>query len=74
MYNLRIPNQARVRGVRLPFCVAGFGKMLLFEDHRHETSTVVHKSLVYAISFSPDGSQLATGARDGSVFVRDANA
>ena len=47
--------------------------MLLFEDHRHETSTVVHKSVVYAISFAPDGSQVATGARDGSVFVRDAN-
>ena len=47
--------------------------MLLFEDHRHETPAVTHKSVVYAIAFSPDGSTLATGARDGSVFVRDAS-
>ncbi|QEG29793.1 WD domain, G-beta repeat [Gemmata obscuriglobus] len=46
--------------------------MLLFEDHRDETATVVHKAVVYAVAFSPDGSTLATGARDGSVFVRDA--
>lgn len=46
--------------------------MLLFEDHRDETTTVAHKSVVYAIAFSPNGSTLATGARDGSVFVRDA--
>ncbi len=47
--------------------------MLLFEDHRYETAAVVHKAVVYSIVFSPDGSTLATGARDGSVFVRDAN-
>ncbi|MBY0457242.1 MAG: WD40 repeat domain-containing protein, partial [Gemmataceae bacterium] len=47
--------------------------MLVFEDHRCETAAAVHKSVVYAIAFSPDGSQLATGARDGSVFVRDAS-
>ncbi len=47
--------------------------MLLFEDHRDETTAVVHKAVVYAISFAPDGSMLATGAGDGSVFVRDAN-
>lgn len=47
--------------------------MLLFEDHRYETAAVVHKAVVYAVAFSPDGSMLATGARDGSVFVRDAN-
>ena len=45
--------------------------MLLFEDHRYETAAVVHKAVVYAVSFAPDGSMLATGARDGSVFVRD---
>ncbi len=47
--------------------------MLLFEDHRYEAAAVVHKAVVYAVAFSPDGSMLATGARDGSVFVRDAN-
>lgn len=47
--------------------------MLLFEDHRYETAAVVHKAVVYAVAFSPDGSLLATGARDGSVFVRDAS-
>ncbi|HEY1186745.1 MAG TPA: hypothetical protein VGE74_03760 [Gemmata sp.] len=46
--------------------------MLLFEDHRDETAAVVHKAVVYAVAFSPDGSTVATGARDGSVFVRDA--
>lgn len=46
--------------------------MLLFEDHRDETTAVVHKAVVYAVAFSPDGSTVATGARDGSVFVRDA--
>ena len=46
--------------------------MLLFEDHRYETAAVVHKAVVYAVAFSPDGSLLATAARDGSVFVRDA--
>ncbi|MDY3553179.1 hypothetical protein R5W24_002271 [Gemmata sp. JC717] len=46
--------------------------MLLFEDHRDETATVVHKAVVYAVAFSPDGSALATGARDGSAFVRNA--
>lgn len=47
--------------------------MLLFEDHRDETAAAVHKAVVYAIAFSPDGSTLATGARDGSAFVRDAS-
>lgn len=37
--------------------------MLLYEDH---------KSVVYALAFSPDGSALASGAQDGTVFVRDA--
>lgn len=46
--------------------------MLLFEDHRYEAAAVVHKAVVYAVAFSPDGSMLAT-VRDGSVFVRDAN-
>jgi WD40 repeat protein len=46
--------------------------MVLYEDHRDETAAVVHKAVVYALAFSPDGSALATGARDGSVFVRDA--
>jgi WD40 repeat protein len=45
--------------------------MLLFEDHRSESATVDHKSVVHAVAFSPDGSTLATGAKDGAVFVRD---
>jgi len=36
--------------------------MLLYEEH---------KTLVYALAFSPDGSALASGAKDGSVFVRN---
>ena len=35
--------------------------MLLFEDHA---------SMVYALAFSPDGSLLASGARDGSIRLR----
>jgi WD40 repeat protein len=38
--------------------------MLLYEDH---------KSIVYSLAFSPDGSTLAGGARDGSVYLREAN-
>lgn len=45
--------------------------MLLYEDHRDETTAAVHKGVVYAVAFAPDGSAVATGARDGSVFVRD---
>lgn len=36
--------------------------MLLYEDH---------KAVVYALAFAPDGSALATAAKDGTVFVRD---
>jgi WD40 repeat protein len=45
--------------------------MLLFEDHRSESATVDHKSVVYTVAFSPDGSTLATGAKDGAIFLRD---
>lgn len=45
--------------------------MLLFEDHRSQSPAVSHRAVVHAISFSPDGSTLATGAKDGSVFLRD---
>ena len=41
--------------------------MLLFEDH----SSLDRPSIVYALAFSPDGSQLASGARDGSVCIRN---
>ena len=47
--------------------------MLLFEDHRHQSATVDHKAVVYAVAFSPDGSLLATGAKDGSLLLRDSN-
>lgn len=45
--------------------------MLLFEDHRSESATVNHNSVVYTVAFSADGSTLATGAKDGSLFLRD---
>lgn len=38
--------------------------MLLYEDH---------KAIVYSLAFSPDGSALASGARDGSVLLREAS-
>lgn len=38
--------------------------MLLFEDHT---------DVVYSLAFSQDGTQLASGAKDGSLSVRDAN-
>lgn len=38
--------------------------MLLFEDHT---------DVVYALAFSPDGTQLASGSKDGSLIVHDAN-
>jgi WD40 repeat protein len=38
-------------------------EMLVYEDH---------KAVVYALAFAPDGSALASGAKDGSVFCRDA--
>jgi hypothetical protein len=47
--------------------------MLLFEDHRNQSTTVDHKAVVYAIAFSPDGSALATGAKDGSLLLRDSS-
>jgi WD40 repeat protein len=45
--------------------------MLLYEDHWSHSPAVNHKAVVNAVAFSPDGSALATGARDGSLFVRD---
>ena len=47
--------------------------MLLFEDHRSQSTAVDHKAVVYAVAFSPDGSMLATGAKDGSLFLRDSD-
>src|SRR5262245_12961744 len=38
--------------------------MLLYEDH---------KAVVYALAFAPDGSALASGAKDGTLILRDAN-
>lgn len=45
--------------------------MLLFEDHGNRSATVDHKAVVYAIAFAADGSSLATGAKDGSLLLRD---
>ena len=45
--------------------------MLLFEDHRYQSAAVEHRAVVNAVAFSPDGSTLATGAKDGSLFLRD---
>jgi WD40 repeat protein len=41
--------------------------MLLYDDHR----TQDHGSVVYALAFSPDGSTLASGSRDGTLVLRD---
>jgi WD40 repeat protein len=38
--------------------------MLVYEDH---------KSVVYALAFSPDGTALASGDRNGSLILRDAD-
>ena len=43
--------------------------MLLYEDHASDHLG----GIVYALAFSPDGSLLASGARDGSVCIRDFN-
>jgi WD40 repeat protein len=45
--------------------------MLLFEDHRNQSTAVDHKAVVYAVAFSADGATLATGAKDGSLLLRD---
>lgn len=45
--------------------------MLLFEDHGNRSTAVDHKAVVYAIAFAADGSSLATGAKDGSLLLRD---
>lgn len=43
--------------------------MLLYEDH---TPYEDHKGVVYALAFTCDGSALASGAKDGAVFLRNA--
>jgi WD40 repeat protein len=41
--------------------------MLLYEDHNaHEE----HKGVVHALAFAPDGSMLASGGKDGAVYLR----
>lgn len=47
--------------------------MLLYEDHRSQSAAINLKSVVYAVAFSPDGSELATGAKDGTLFLRGAD-
>jgi WD40 repeat protein len=46
--------------------------MLLYEDHRAPSSAINLHSVVYAVAFSPDGSRIATGAKDGTLYLRDA--
>src|SRR5262249_11279186 len=74
-YNLgvRIPDADPRVGVRFSSAtpVVKGRPMLVFEDHRFQEPAVDHKAVVYAVAFSPDGSMLATGAKDGSVFLRD---
>ena len=42
--------------------------MLLYEDHNaHEE----HMGIVHTLAFAPDGSTLASGGRDGAVYLRD---
>lgn len=41
--------------------------MLLYENHKS-----VHNGVVSALAFSPDGSALASGAKDGAIYLRDA--
>lgn len=47
--------------------------MLLFEDHKADSAAINHSSVVYAVAFAPDGAALATGAKDGTIFVRDSS-
>jgi WD40 repeat protein len=42
--------------------------MRLYEDHPSSD----HRSVIDALAFSPDGSMLVSGSRDGTVIVRDA--
>jgi WD40 repeat protein len=38
--------------------------MLMYEDH---------KAVVYSVAFSPDGAAVASGAKDGAVYIRDSS-
>lgn len=43
--------------------------MLIYEDHDTREE---HLGVVHALAFSPDGSAIASGGKDGAVFLRDA--
>jgi WD40 repeat protein len=43
--------------------------MLIYEDHKAYDD---HNGVVYALAFAPDGSSIASGAKDGAVYLRDA--
>src|SRR5262245_6276299 len=45
--------------------------MLLYEDHKAQEGHEEHKGIVHALAFSPDGSTLASGGKDGAVYLRD---
>jgi WD40 repeat protein len=45
--------------------------MLLYSDHKDPNVNKDHKGVVYALAFSPDGTSLASGGKDGALFLRD---
>ncbi|MCI0702739.1 MAG: hypothetical protein L0241_16790 [Planctomycetia bacterium] len=70
---LRIANLTPSVGVWFCKMMVWGWPMLLFEDHNSPTTAVDHKAVVYTLAFSPDGSTLVTGSKDGAVFLRDSS-
>ncbi len=44
--------------------------MLLYEDHAAQGQNEERRGIVHALAFSPDGSALASGGKDGAVYLR----